>query len=353
MGEAYFRRKIMDWSASYNRAMPWKGEKNPYLIWLSEIILQQTRVEQGLPYFLTFKKKFPTVFDLAKAPLDDILLAWEGLGYYSRARNLHATAKNIVENYGGNFPNTYDEIIKLKGIGAYTAAAISSFAFDEPRAVVDGNVIRVLSRFKNEATPYDTTLGRKVFQQLADQFLDEKNPAKYNQAIMDFGAIICTPNNPQCGTCVVAKKCESFTKKNVESLPKRLKKISIKKRFFIYFILKKDNKIAICKRAEKDIWQDLYQFPMVELAEEFELKHIIEVAKKKLGYAIKGDFVGSDSQLLSHQKINCFFVNIENSSAFEKKNKEQANWIWVDERELQKFAMPKIINLFVKKNSVI
>ena len=201
----FFTKNLLKWFASHHRPMPWKGEKNPYLIWLSEIILQQTRVEQGLPYFLKFKENYPTVTDLANAPEDEVMRLWQGLGYYSRARNLHFTAKYIAYDLNGEFPNTYTEILKLKGVGAYTAAAISSFAYDLPNAVVDGNVYRVLARYFGIETPIDTTEGKKKFTKLAYELLDKKRPADYNQAIMDLGATQCTPKNPNCKNCPLNK----------------------------------------------------------------------------------------------------------------------------------------------------
>ena len=226
---------MLKWNKEKNRrAMPWKGEKNPYYIWLSEIILQQTRVEQGLPYFLRFKEKYPTVKQLAEAKEDEVMKLWQGLGYYSRARNLHATAKNIQQNFKGKFPETFDELKKLKGIGDYTAAAISSFAFGEKKAVVDGNVIRVLSRVFGIETAFDTTEGEKQFAQLAQQLIDEKTPGIYNQSIMDFGAVICTPQNPKCSECPFNKICVARKESKIEELPYRSKKTKITNRYFNY-----------------------------------------------------------------------------------------------------------------------
>ncbi|MEM6964892.1 MAG: A/G-specific adenine glycosylase, partial [Bacteroidota bacterium] len=215
MNKQFFTKQLLRWSETIDRPMPWKGEKNPYLIWLSEIILQQTRVEQGLPYFLKFKANYPTVHDLANAPEDEVMKLWEGLGYYSRARNLHFTAKFISKELNGIFPKNYDSILKLKGVGAYTAAAIASFAYDLPHAVVDGNVYRVLSRFFGIKTPIDTTEGKKQFTQLANELLVSDQAAKYNQAIMDFGAIQCMPKNPLCHECTFQTTCKAFQQKKI------------------------------------------------------------------------------------------------------------------------------------------
>ena len=220
----FFTKNLMAWFATNHRPMPWKGEKNPYLIWLSEIILQQTRVEQGLPYFLKFKENYPTVTDLANAPEDEVMRMWQGLGYYSRARNLHFTAKHIAYDLNGVFPKTYVEILKLKGVGTYTAAAIASFAYDLPNAVVDGNVYRVLARYFGIETPIDSTIGKKEFTKLAYELLDNKRPADYNQAIMDFGATQCKPKKPNCINCPLNQKCIGFNTQKIDTLPIKTKK---------------------------------------------------------------------------------------------------------------------------------
>ena len=217
--------------------MPWKGEKNPYLIWLSEIILQQTRVEQGLPYYERFRENYPTVTDLANAPEDEVMKLWEGLGYYSRARNLHATAKMIDQEMDSIFPTTHAEILKLKGVGPYTAAAIASFAYNLPHAVVDGNVYRVLSRFFGIETPIDSTSGKKEFAQLAQDLIDKKQPGNYNQAIMDFGATHCMPKKPKCSQCLLRKNCKALLNNKVTSLPIKIKKIKKQTRYFNYLVI--------------------------------------------------------------------------------------------------------------------
>src|SRR5262245_24307425 len=260
-----FTKKLLTWNKSSNkRQMPWKGEKDPYKIWLSEIILQQTRVEQGLEYYKKFIAKFPTVHDLAKAPEQQVFKLWEGLGYYTRCKNLVATAKVISKEKGGKFPNTYEDIKALKGIGPYTAAAISSFAFNLPYAVVDGNVFRVLARVFGVSTPIDSTAGKKYFTQLADDLLDKKQPGTYNQAIMDFGAVICKPEAPLCNQCPFNKTCYAYLNKKISELPVKEKKISIRKRWFYYFIIGNKDQSAIVQRTAKDIWQELYEYPLIE-----------------------------------------------------------------------------------------
>ncbi|MCR9286527.1 MAG: A/G-specific adenine glycosylase [Bacteroidetes bacterium] len=220
----FFTKKLMEWFSQNHRPLPWKGEKNPYYVWLSEIILQQTRVEQGLPYFEKFKSTYPTVAGLANAPEDEVMKLWEGLGYYSRARNLHFTAKYISKELGGVFPSDFEGILKLKGVGPYTAAAIASFAFDLPHAVVDGNVYRVLSRFFGIEKAIDSTEGKKEFSKLAQTLIDTKQPANYNQAIMDFGATHCKPSSPNCGKCLMSLNCFAFKNSKIESLPFKSKK---------------------------------------------------------------------------------------------------------------------------------
>ena len=287
--------------------MPWKGEKDPYKIWLSEIILQQTRVEQGLDYYHRFIEKFPDVHKLAKAKDQVIFKLWEGLGYYTRCRNLIAAARYISKELKGKFPSTYEEINALKGVGPYTASAISSFAFNLPHAVVDGNVFRVLSRVFGIAKPIDSTEGKKYFTQLANDLLDKKQPGIYNQAIMDFGAVVCKPAAPLCSGCVFNKTCFAFLNKKVNELPVKEKKISIKKRWFYYLVIEQENEIAIRQRTGKDIWNQLYEFPMMEKERETSIEAILQEAEK-LGWLSKKKYemVAISplfKQQLSHQLI--------------------------------------------------
>jgi len=269
-----FSKTIINWYSKHKRNLPWRNTKNPYYIWLSEIILQQTQVKQGLPYYEAFVKAFPTVFDLAKASEETVLKLWQGLGYYSRARNLHTAAKHIAHERNGVFPNNYSDILKLKGVGDYTASAIASIAFNEPTAVVDGNVYRVLSRFFGIATPINSTKGIKEFKALATTLIDHEQPATFNQAIMEFGAQQCKPKTPYCIVCPLQDACIAFSKNRVAQLPVKLKKTTIKHRYFNYlvFIDSKKNTL-IEKRTQKGIWQNLYQFPLIET------KHSLEVSE--------------------------------------------------------------------------
>lgn len=260
-----FSNTLIYWYLRNNRELPWRKTKNPYFIWLSEIMLQQTRVAQGMDYYLKFKDHFPTIFDLAKADESTVLKMWQGLGYYSRARNLHFTAKHIANELNGQFPTTYNDIIKLKGIGDYTASAIASICFNQPTAVVDGNVYRVLSRYFGINTPINTSAGIKEFKILAQTLIDKTQPGTHNQAIMDFGALHCKPQNPLCETCPFADSCVALDKKLTKELPVKEKKIKVRNRYFNFLVVKtEDEKTILSERKGKGIWQGLYQFPLIE-----------------------------------------------------------------------------------------
>lgn len=325
--------------------MPWKGEKKPYRIWLSEIILQQTRVEQGLDYYNKFITTFPEIQDLAKANEKDVFKCWEGLGYYSRCRNLIETAKFIHQERQNIFPSTYEEILKLKGIGSYTAAAIASFAFNLPYAVVDGNVSRVLARVFGLYDAIDTSAGKKFFLDLASELLDKQNPGKYNQAIMDFGATVCKPKSPSCMECVFKKHCYAFNNNKIFELPVKQKKIIKKKRYFHFFLLTYKNKIAIRKRNNKDIWQQLYELPLIEVTLPTCIENVLHQAHEK-GW-IENDklhelkcFQGT--QQLTHQTIEAQFLKI----CLQKEPKGLLTYQWVDQKTLHQYAFPKIINTY-------
>ena len=260
-----FNKTLTIWYSEYKRDMPWRNTKSPYHIWLSEIILQQTQVVQGLPYYVEFVAKYPTVFQLADAQEEDVLKLWQGLGYYSRARNLHASAKFIANELNGVFPNTYSELIKLKGVGDYTASAIASICFSEPTAVVDGNVYRVLSRYFGIDTPINSTKGIKEFKMLASSLMDHQNPSDYNQAIMEFGALQCKPKNPECSVCPLNESCVALQKNEINELPVKLNKTKVSIKHFNFLILLSTSKHTVFqKRTEKGIWQNLYQFPLLE-----------------------------------------------------------------------------------------
>lgn len=326
--------------------MPWKGEKDPYKIWLSEVILQQTRVEQGWEYYNNFIKTFPTVHDLAKAPEQQVFKLWEGLGYYSRCKNLIATAKIISEKYDGKFPRRYEEILALKGIGPYTAAAITSFAFNLPYPVVDGNVYRVLSRYFGITTPVDSTEGKQLFNELAKVLLDGKKPGIYNQAIMDFGAVICKPQQPLCLQCVQRKECEAYRHNAVGRLPVKEKAVKKRSRWFYYFIIEYKGKVYIHRRGERDIWENLYQFPLMEKGSDF-------IASPEAFQAMAENLTGAPVQLkhiskeyrqqLSHQTISGQFITVSIQSASPLLKEYEP----VAFRDLENYPFPAFINNYL------
>ena len=313
-----FYQHIINWYTDHKRDLPWRNTRNPYKIWLSEIMLQQTRVEQGLPYYNKFVNKFPTVHHLSAASEDLVMKMWQGLGYYSRARNLHATAKYISHELDGRFPDNYKDLKRLKGVGEYTAAAIASFSYDEPAAVVDGNVYRLLSRYFGVDLPINATEGIKYFKALAREVMHTSDPATYNQAVMEFGARQCKPQNPDCEQCPLNSSCAALQEKRVSSLPVKLKKGKIKKRYFNYLVPFNSTEIILEKRTGKDIWRDLYQFPLIETEGPADLDQIITQEKflsipgadrSKIWLYNKEDIVHK----LSHQHIFTRFwiVNIE------------------------------------------
>ncbi len=333
-----FSEEIKAWFAQNKRDLPWRNQKDAYQIWLSEIILQQTRVAQGLPYFLKYIERFPTIKDFANADLDDILRIWQGLGYYSRARNMHFAAKQIMNDFGGGFPSSYKELIQLKGVGAYTAAAIASIAFDEKVAVVDGNVYRVLSRFFNEPTPIDSSEGVKLFQRLANELIENEDPGDHNQALMEIGALVCTPKNPDCNNCPLNNSCEGFTKNTYIELPIKSKKVKVRDRYFIFLHFKYNGKLWIQKREEKDIWNGLFQFPMIESDQKLSLvslkNHELIQNKEILLIEYKTSLVHK----LTHQKIYADFYQITLASLIDIKG-----CTMIDKIDLDNYALPKLI----------
>ena len=344
-----FSEIIIAWYNQNKRNLPWRNTNNPYLIWLSEIILQQTRVEQGMSYYLKFAEEFPTVNHLAKADNDRVMKLWQGLGYYSRARNLHTTAKNISENYNGNFPQDYNTILSLKGVGEYTTAAIVSFAFNKPHAVVDGNVYRLLSRVFGISTPIDSSQGKKEFSSLANELLDAKNPALFNQAIMEFGAMQCKPANPNCEKCPLKIMCVAYTTKVVNALPVKSSKTKVRDRFFNYIVFNYKGNTAIQQRVENDIWINLYEFPNVEtegmLSEEDFLqsdnwKKFIRNNK----YSIQ-KISSTFKHILSHQRIYARFWEINCSSHIDAYVSKKA--LVIPCKSLCKYAIPRLIDKYL------
>jgi A/G-specific adenine glycosylase len=348
----FFTQKLLNWNLEINnRPMPWKGEKDPYKIWLSEIILQQTRVEQGWDYYNRFVKAFPDITRLAKAPETTVFKLWEGLGYYTRCKNLIATAKFVTENYKGKFPDTYEGIVNLKGVGPYTAAAIASFAYNLPYAVVDGNVFRVLSRFFGIDTPIDSTAGKKLFTQLANELLDKKNAGIYNQALMDFGAVVCRPKLPLCDECPLNKRCVAYLTNTVNKLPVKEKSITKKTRWFYYLLVEEKGKFYVRKRAPKDIWENLYEFFLLEKDAPFAVEKLAADATfKKLFGQSKPEIIKISKlyrQQLSHQTIQGQFIHVRVKKPVLLKGYET-----VSKRGLEQLPFPKFITTYLQDKNV-
>ena len=332
--------------------MPWKGEKDPYKIWISEIILQQTRVQQGLQYYNNFIQQFPDIKSLALAEEEKVYKSWEGLGYYSRCRNLIETAKHIHHNLNGIFPDKYEKILSLKGIGSYTASAIMSFAFDKPYAVLDGNVYRVLSRFFGIELPINTSEGKKYYANLSQVLLDKKQPALYNQAIMDFGAVVCKPVLPLCNICPLQKKCIAFLENKTTSLPVNNKIVKQKVRFFNYLIVKHKQHLYVAKRSGKDIWHNLYEFILIESKSVLDERSLTADPKflslfKEMSFEIKSESQGV-SQKLTHQLIRGKFFYIE----IKKPLLPQHNYIRVNENKIEELPFPKFILSYLTDKNV-
>ncbi|MCK8479208.1 A/G-specific adenine glycosylase [Psychroserpens algicola] len=312
-----FTKILTHWYSVNKRSLPWRNTKNPYYIWLSEIIMQQTQIKQGLPYYEAFVTNYPTVFDLAQANEQDVLKLWQGLGYYSRARNLHASAKYIANELNGHFPTTYSDLLKLKGVGDYTASAIASICFNAPTAVVDGNVYRVLSRYFGIDTPINSTKGIKAFKTLATTLLDTKNPGDYNQAVMEFGATQCKPKNPDCTVCPLKNSCEALQQHRVDQLPVKLKKTKVTNKHFNFLVfISEDQRTLFEKRSEKGIWQNLYQFPLIEsedaiLSEDFKTHPLVSRFFDTIDFSYSLYNTETIIHKLSHQHLYTKFWIIE------------------------------------------
>ena len=306
---------LLKWYETNLRALPWRDTTDSYKIWVSEVILQQTKVAQGLNYYLEFVKKFPTVYVLAESSEKEVLKAWQGLGYYTRARNLHQGAKSVVALHNGKLPKTYKEIISIRGIGEYTAAAILSIAFNKAYAVVDGNVYRVLSRLFAIETPIDTTIGKKQFSQLANSLLDRLQPGKHNQAIMEFGALHCTPAQPLCSTCPLQHLCQAYSLNMQTELPVKSKRTKVRNRYFHYFDIKHAESTYLNKREQDDIWKNMYEFPLIETSEDIDLSDLMTTEYFKTMFKDAKIVIHSVSKkikhILSHQHIYAKFYVVE------------------------------------------
>ena len=340
-----FADKLIDWYAENKRELPWRDTKDPYRIWISEIILQQTRVAQGYDYYLRFVRRFPDVFTLADADEDEVMKHWQGLGYYSRARNLHAAARSVKE--AGAFPSTYEGVRALKGVGDYTAAAICSFAYDMPHAVVDGNVYRVLARWMGIDTPIDSTQGKKLFAQLADELMDKHRPALYNQAIMDFGALQCTPASPDCLTCPLADGCAALSQGRVDVLPVKQHKTKVTNRFFNYIYVRTGGYTYIRKRTGNDIWKNLYEPLLIESDEDLTGKNgaLLQKLQDVFGNC-EGVFFRPIKEgvrhVLSHRIIHANFYEL----VFPVDSVSIAGYQRVAEEDLHKFAVSNLVYQF-------
>lgn len=343
--EKWFSRGLQKWYEKHKRDLPWRKETDPYKIWLSEIILQQTQVAQGLSYYLRFTQNYPSIKHLAKATEDQVLKDWQGLGYYSRVRNLHETAKKIVEEQKGIFPADYVGLKELKGVGDYTAAAIASFAYNLPHAVVDGNVYRLLSRLFGIEIAIDSTEGKKAFFKLAEELLDRKNPAMHNQAIMEFGSQWCKPANPKCVDCIFNEKCFAFNSGITDQLPVKAKKTKVSKRYFNYvLVIDKNKNVLINKRSANDIWKGLYEFPLIEAEKEINEKDLFKHPSFKI---IAGDNFSLLHQsknykhVLSHQHLHAKFYIIATRKVFKVPSQT------IKLNSLKDLAFPRLIEKFL------
>lgn len=345
--KAWFRRSLLQWNVEKNdRKMPWKGIKDPYKIWLSEVILQQTRVEQGMGYYNRFIETFPTVQKLAQAPENQVFKLWEGLGYYSRCRNLMETAKKVSVELGGRFPESREGLLSLKGVGSYTAAAIGSFAFGLPLAVVDGNVMRVLSRVVGIEEPIDEPGVKKKMEELAGSLLDVHNPAAYNQAIMDFGAVVCKPKQPACIDCPFQKKCYAFKHGKQSILPVKAKKIKSKQRFLYYLILEHDEKQLVRRRTEKDIWKGLYEFVLMERDESQDLRLLQNLSNWGIeSTGLKKEMVNVSGEIvhkLTHQKIRCQLIHIKINQSIRIEG-----YTWHKKNTIRQLPFPRLLTRYL------
>jgi A/G-specific adenine glycosylase len=345
-----FSAIILSWYSNHKRDLPWRNNKIPYSIWLSEIILQQTRVDQGLSYYLKFLEAFPKVKQLAEAQEDHVMQLWQGLGYYSRARNLHAAAKMIMNDFNGKFPSSYDDLRKLPGVGPYTASAIASIAFNLPHAVVDGNVYRLLSRYFNIDTPIDSGAGVREFFDLANELMSVSSPGDFNQAMMDFGSMVCKPTSPLCNECPLNAGCLALKNETTASRPIKRGKTKVSKRYFIYLIIKDDEDYTLVrKRGDKDIWAGLYEFPLIEFQNAEEWQHFESNSSYKEmleRYQAEQIILSKPvKHILSHQQLHVLFANVSGNTKssdhdFERRTKS----------ELTQLGMPRVITRYLEQS---
>ena len=352
MDKRYFSDKVVKWYGVNKRDLPWRDTRDPYRIWLSEIILQQTRVNQGLPYYRKFVDKYPSVGALASAPRQEVLRLWQGLGYYSRARNLHECAQQVVAEHNSRFPDNYQALKRLKGVGDYTAAAIASIAFKEGVAVVDGNVFRVLSRVFGIDDPIDTTAGKKKFAALANEVINVKKPDLHNQAVMEFGAMHCTPKNPSCSDCILESGCFAAQHELQYSLPVKSRSIKVRDRHFYYFVIQNGNTFLMKKRTEKDIWKGLFDFCMIEETKPIKIEKLVQRFNSIYSLNVKAkDLVLSDTykHILSHQIINARFIFLKKvSNTFVKEP-----YAFYSTKKIEDLPKPVLITRFLTDNQLL
>jgi A/G-specific adenine glycosylase len=345
-----FPQEIYKWFCSNARDLPWRKTNDPYKIWISEIILQQTRVAQGINYYNRFIEKFPNVTILANSNEDEVLKLWQGLGYYTRVRNLHLTAKHIVYKYNGNFPSDFKTILSLKGIGEYTAAAISSIAFDLPHAAVDGNIFRVISRYFGITTPIDSQKGKTEIQKIADDLISTSNPGFHNQAFMEFGALQCVPKSPACNLCPLENKCYAANFKLTNQIPVKEKRTKQSARYFYYLVFESKDSIIFKKRTEKDIWKNLHQFPLVESKKELSDFEIVslEIPDVAINSNLKHISLPL-KHILTHQTIYARFIHYE-ADDFQLND---SKFIRVNKKDIYKFAVPRLLENYLKKINLL
>lgn len=339
---------ILSWYGKNKRELPWRETRDPYRIWISEVILQQTRVNQGMEYYLRFIERFPDVATLAAASEQEVLTYWQGLGYYSRARNLHSAANQVVELHGGKFPTQYDQVRALKGIGDYTAAAICSIAFELPYAVVDGNVYRVFSRLYGIDTPIDSSAGKKEFQELAQQLIDHSQPGLHNQAMMEFGALACVPVNPDCNSCPLKTTCKAYEQELVDVLPVKSKKTLVRELYYTYLVIRNEHQLVIQQRsASTNIWKNMYEFPLFEadhLLQPHELaEHPLTQSVKHLQLTLRSTY-RDYTHILSHRKINARFVE----AGIADINNLPEGWQVIAIEQLHTIPLPRIITRYLQ-----
>jgi A/G-specific adenine glycosylase len=339
---------LVAWYIQNNRDLPWRKTKSPYHIWLSEIILQQTRVNQGLGYFIKFIENYPKIENLANASSDEVLKLWQGLGYYTRARNLHETARTIVHKYHGKFPGSYDQLIRLKGIGPYTAAAIASIAFEEPIALVDGNVFRVLARYFGDHTPITSVRGEKVFTHLAQQLLDKNIPGVHNQAMMEFGSLLCIPVKPRCSDCPLSSECKAFRNKETTILPVKINTARIHTRYFNYVFIISDHHTYLRKRMDMDIWHSLYEFPLIETLSLITSEQLISTKEWKKIFGNSEIKLKAKTRTykhqLTHQTIYCNFYYVESEDDIKLQKKE---YLKIPIDKLRFYPVSKLIDKYM------